>query len=310
MSSLKLEDVMVLSQQYPNLSFNTIQRFISLALRLKDDILLAQPLSIVVSDHPDVLPPTIVTFLQASCSISEDSINSCWEALKSTVWLHVNSEEDNAILDDFAKHGHSSHHPINLVFHTLYPPQQTCVNPSCSYSQTGKLLKKEEQHQGVLYTLDKGAVPVRSVHLYCAACNTNYHHNFHIKNGIWTYYDSIPDIIPIGEHQFAEKQLIQLWITLMLVSWTSATNCARIYNLSFPDPVSPDGWAFGFTVTTEQVWDGCVTLALLNDCQQSWRFPILEHKRIVSPMPCMLGIFASMSMANPNYATIVKSVYG
>ncbi|KAF8220162.1 hypothetical protein L208DRAFT_1163067, partial [Tricholoma matsutake] len=60
--------------------------FISLASRLKDDILLAQPLSIVVSDHPDVLPPTIIAFLQASCSISEDCINSCWEALKLTVW--------------------------------------------------------------------------------------------------------------------------------------------------------------------------------------------------------------------------------
>ncbi|KAF8237755.1 hypothetical protein L208DRAFT_1245541, partial [Tricholoma matsutake] len=81
--------------------------FILLASRLKDDILLVQPLSIVVSDHPDVLPPTIVAFLQASCSIFEDCINSCWEALKLTVWLHVNSEEDNAILDDFANHGHS-----------------------------------------------------------------------------------------------------------------------------------------------------------------------------------------------------------
>ncbi|KAF8220742.1 hypothetical protein L208DRAFT_1332085, partial [Tricholoma matsutake] len=37
--------------------------------------------------------------------------------------------------------------------------------------------------------------------------------------GIHTYYDGIPDIIQGGEHQFAKKQLIQLWITLMLVSW-------------------------------------------------------------------------------------------
>jgi hypothetical protein len=107
MSSLKLEDVVVLSQRYPDLSFNTVQQFISLASRLKDDILLAQQSSIVVSDPPDVLPPTIIAFLQMSCSISEDCVNSYWEALKSTRWLHVMSEEDNAILDDFAKHGHS-----------------------------------------------------------------------------------------------------------------------------------------------------------------------------------------------------------
>jgi hypothetical protein len=34
-----------------------------------------------------------------------------------------------------------------------------------------------------------------------------------------TYYDGIPDVIQVGEHQFAERRLIQLWITLMLVSW-------------------------------------------------------------------------------------------
>lgn len=50
---------------------------------------------------------------------------------------------------------------------TLYPPQHTCTNSSCERSQSGQLLKKEEQRQAVLYTLDKGAIPVRSVHLYC-----------------------------------------------------------------------------------------------------------------------------------------------
>lgn len=39
------------------------------------------------------------------------------------------------------------------------------------------------------------------------------------KDGARTYYNGIPDVIQIGEHQFAEKRLIQLWITLMLVSW-------------------------------------------------------------------------------------------
>ena len=50
---------------------------------------------------------------------------------------------------------------------TLYPPQHTCINPICERSQSGHLLKKEEQCQAILYTLDKGAIPVRSVHLYC-----------------------------------------------------------------------------------------------------------------------------------------------
>ncbi|KAF8219601.1 hypothetical protein L208DRAFT_1339007, partial [Tricholoma matsutake] len=88
-----------------------------------------------------------------------------------------------------------------------------------------QLLKKEEQQQAVLYTLDKGALPVCSVHLYCSTCNTNYHHNFSVNNGICTYYDGIPNVLQVGEHQFAERRLIQLWITMMLVSW---------YVLAFP----------------------------------------------------------------------------
>jgi hypothetical protein len=101
-------------------------------------------------------------------------------------------------------------------------------------------------------------------------CGTNYHHNFRVKEGVRTYYDGIPDIIQVGEHQFTERRLIQLWITLMLVSWTSATNCARLYNLTLSSIVSPStgDWAFGFTVTTEQVWDSFVILALLEDCQR------------------------------------------
>ena len=57
---------------------------------------------------------------------------------------------------------------------------------------------------------------------------------------------------------------------------TSATNCARLYNLSLSSTIPPStgDWAFGFTVTTEQVWDSFVILALLEDCQQ--RSMILE----------------------------------
>ena len=99
-------------------------------------------------------------------------------------------------------------------------------------------------------------------------CQTNYHHNFQVKVGIRTYYSGIPAFIQIGEHQFAEKRLIQLWISQMLVSWcviyvfhnslidfatcrTSATNCARLYNLSLSDTVPPSDWAFGFSVTAD-----------------------------------------------------------
>jgi hypothetical protein len=51
------------------------------------------------------------------------------------------------------------------------------------------------------------------------ACHTNYHHNFHVNDGVRTYYDGIPDVIQVGEHQFVERRVVQLWTDLMLVAW-------------------------------------------------------------------------------------------
>jgi hypothetical protein len=51
-----------------------------------------------------------------------------------------------------------------------------------------------------------------------AECNINYHHNFRVEGGRRIYYDAdIFDIIQIGEHQFVERKVIELWITLMVV---------------------------------------------------------------------------------------------
>jgi hypothetical protein len=54
---------------------------------------------------------------------------------------------------------------------------------------------------------------------FLSACKINYHHNFHVKDGRRIYYDSIPNIIQVSEHQYVERQVIELWINLMLVSW-------------------------------------------------------------------------------------------
>jgi hypothetical protein len=50
-------------------------------------------------------------------------------------------------------------------------------------------------------------------------CNINYHHNFYVEGGERVYYDTIPEIIQVGEHQFVERKVINMFITLMLVSW-------------------------------------------------------------------------------------------
>jgi hypothetical protein len=50
-------------------------------------------------------------------------------------------------------------------------------------------------------------------------CQVNYHHNFRVEAGERIYYDGIPEIIQVGEHQFVEQQVVEMWINLMLVSW-------------------------------------------------------------------------------------------
>lgn len=97
------------------------------------------------------------------------------------------------------------------------------------------------------------------------ACRTNYHHNYTVQAGIRTYYGGVPDIIQVGEHQFVERRVLELFASQVLLSWTSATNSARIYDLALSqrDLASPLGAKY--SLRTEQVWDGYVLLALLRD---------------------------------------------
>jgi hypothetical protein len=106
MSSLRLQDAVLLTGQHPELSFGQVQQFICLASRLKDDILLAQPSSVLALNPPDVLPPTISAFLKNSCHISAACVEASWDTLKTTIWNDAQSLEDS-LINDFAVHGHS-----------------------------------------------------------------------------------------------------------------------------------------------------------------------------------------------------------
>ena len=118
---------------------------------------------------------------------------------------------------------------------------------------------------------------------YIAECKTNYHHNFHVYAGQRTYYPAmtIPDIIQVGEHQFVEMKVVSLWINMMLLSWTSATNCTRLYNLAIggqhPLPDTPVPWQFSFSVTSDQVYNGFTILSLLEDCQLHCQILTVPH---------------------------------
>ncbi|KAJ7190144.1 hypothetical protein GGX14DRAFT_580107 [Mycena pura] len=91
-----------------------------------------------------------------------------------------------------------------------------------------------------------------------------------VSDGIRTYYTGVPDAIQVGEHQYIEREVLSLFIGLMLISWTSATNAARVYDACLSKsenrPIHED-WPpeRSFKMRTEHVWDGFLLLSLLED---------------------------------------------
>ncbi|KAG1898662.1 uncharacterized protein F5891DRAFT_981804 [Suillus fuscotomentosus] len=143
----------------------------------------------------------------------------------------------------------TSHHPDSTPL-VLSPVIKLFLAGSCNISESdvdiywkvlrnivwhgneGSVLKKAEQQQVIIYTLDNGPIATYSVHLYCANCNTNYHHGFSVK--------------AVGGHQFVETKVVHLWCTMMLVS-------------CFP---------WNFKLAGDHVWHGFVQLTLIEDAME------------------------------------------
>ena len=58
----------------------------------------------------------------------------------------------------------------------------------------------------------------------------NYHHKYTVHEGGRYYYQGLPDAIQVAEHTFVECTVLEHFLTLTLLSWTSATNAAHIYH--------------------------------------------------------------------------------
>ncbi|KAG2036145.1 hypothetical protein BDR03DRAFT_934617 [Suillus americanus] len=127
-------------------------------------------------------------------------------------------------------------------------------------------LKKVEQRNVVLFTLVHGPCAARSIQLYCQDCSIDYHHNYTVFEGMRIYYDKQLETIQVTDHVFMEKSVVELFKTAMDVSWTSATNCARLYNMCLlRGKQTPDGYHAKFKITGDHVWDAFVITALLKD---------------------------------------------
>ncbi|KAF7305379.1 hypothetical protein HMN09_00790100 [Mycena chlorophos] len=235
----------------------TMTRLLSV---LKNDILLPQPPNIDISGPPPLLGPNIVEFLVDCLGLPADTIRACWDGFKEEVWtapMPTLSKEEKGM---FAEHGWHR----GLTYLTLFPPMHQCRNDDCTHTTP---LKKEESRQVVVYTVADGAVPAWSIHLYCPSCNTNFHHNYAVNGGTRTYYPTLPTYVQVGEHQFIERKLVGLWISLHLTAWVSFTNCSRSYAMALAGDTSAiekAGWQFGTELTTDHVSNAFIIATLLD----------------------------------------------
>ena len=140
---------------------------------------------------------------------------------------------------------------------------------------------------------------------FLLGCKVNYHHNFRVHEGQRIYYDEIPDLIQVGEHQFAERKLIDLWILMMLLSWTSAMNCAQIYKMGFSgSKLSIAG----------NLWSGFMmhllffhSLRTLRFSKQHWSFHMGVLPRTTSPELYVHEMSVCISAASQSFCTIATN---
>ena len=238
-----------------HLSLSQIYMFITHAAQLKNDIINTQYSKHDSSTLPPFLPPTINQFFQKALNLLDEAlVDQCWELLCDMCW---NTEYASALASDpentFRSFGLETglsmyagfecllrHTKPMLLFilcsasRTFYPPSMYCISNGC---RNRLPIKKSESKAVNLYTLSQGTIPSYHVHLYCPSkslfafntlllsyrikpgCKTSYYHNYSVHNRERHYYQGVPEFLEVGDHQFVERRLVELWITLMGTSW-------------------------------------------------------------------------------------------
>lgn len=92
------------------------------------------------------------------------------------------------------------------------------------------------------------------------------------------YYADMPDVIQVAEHTYVERSVLELFKTLSLLSWTSATNAAHIYDRALSQLSPTQRQVACYRLRTEHVWDGFVILALIKDARDRGYVLQVPHK--------------------------------
>ncbi|PPR04238.1 hypothetical protein CVT24_013321 [Panaeolus cyanescens] len=257
------------------LNFEDAMRFIRLAASLKRDIIHAKETrnstrnSNPILEPPQNLPEAVASFMGDALSLSKDHVKGCWDALKDISWNY--SSRDHSDISD-AHLFYESGERYGFMLRSLWPPVTFCTNTLCTAGDKTLSYYPGSKRKVVLYTLEDGA---------CAtyhSCKTTYHNNYSVKDGIRTYYGGVPDIIEIGKHQFIGKNVANMFMSLMLISWTSATNNAEVYNSTISKPENqPEDWGFTFDLRSEHIWNAIAYLAILEHYENDGRRLEIPH---------------------------------
>ncbi|KAG2336684.1 hypothetical protein BDR05DRAFT_953188 [Suillus weaverae] len=220
------------------LSLTTLVRFIILATNLKDDIILVlQSAAAPISEPPAVLSPAFNAFLAAACSISPT---------QDIIWNGAIDMDVSASWTNDAQQKGFAEHP-------LYPPSHYYTQLGCRHGK--QTLKKVKQREVILIILAHGPCAAKAVQLYCQVCEVGYWHNYTSNH-------------PSHGSCIHGKSVVELFKTAMDVSWTSAANCAQLYNICLlQGKCAPEGYCVKFEITGDHVWDAFIITALLKDCK-------------------------------------------
>ncbi|KJA13704.1 hypothetical protein HYPSUDRAFT_72911 [Hypholoma sublateritium FD-334 SS-4] len=249
------------------LTMEKAMRFVWLASYLKQAIIHRLKKAPSIDDTaPLNLPPAIHQFLASAMQLTSQQTSGCWEAFQNTVWDYSLSEH-SLDADSQLFYAHGREH--RLMSRSLYPPMTRCNNPLCTAEDKILKVTSKTGRRIVVYTFC-------SFHI--TACNTTYHNNYSIQNRTRTYYPGVPEIIEVSKHHFIHRDVATMFINLTLISWTSTSNSAEIYNLCLSKPENqPAEWGFSFDLRSEDIWEAISHLAILEHFKETNRVLIISH---------------------------------
>ncbi|KAF6763614.1 hypothetical protein DFP72DRAFT_1136202 [Ephemerocybe angulata] len=276
---------------YKGLSLQDVSHFVNICTILKPYLVLRT--SVYAGLPLERLPVDIHEFIRDSLCLEDDATKLLWEAFKIPIWNEAWSEGVYRELGDvyipyFLKEGVHR----DIAFHCLAPPTLTCLDPRClEYPQRGsrehgqpRELVEPRFIKISVFSRDHGPLPAMSVSLYCRGCKTRYCYSYYVHTNatVRTYYPEPRQYIQSTEHVYVDQNTCKLFTSMMLKSWTSASNCAGIFNSSIGQShpfhhLLPAHYSTRLSLDVELVWNALLLFWLWIDCRENNIVLSLDH---------------------------------